>query len=55
MTKKAEFIDFYRQLCEEYGMIVTAWYGEAPSETGTHIDDVASQEEIDEHIKEINE
>jgi len=56
MNKKTkEFLEFYRQLCEEYGLYIDIAYGEVPSDLGLMIEEVVCPSEIENHIKELEE
>jgi hypothetical protein len=54
--KKAEFIEFYQQLCEEYGMCIEANQG--PSSMGDielSVDDFRTPKDLDIHIRELKD
>jgi len=54
-TKKKTFLEMYKVLCEEYGMYVTAYYGQTPSDTGICVEEALSEQELETHIKELEE
>jgi len=53
--KTKEFIEFYRQLCEEYGMFITTqWFFAANGDISTCVENITQANELDEHIEELN-
>jgi len=53
--KTKEFIEFYRQLCEEYGMFITTQCGEGSfGDISTCVENITQANELDEHIEELN-
>ena len=53
-AKREEFLEMYKQLCEEYGMYIGVYCGEGSfGEVGVEIEDSASENELTDHFKEI--
>ncbi len=54
-TKRASFIEFYRQLCEEYGMKIEANQGESSmGDIELSVDDYFTPVDLDIHIRELS-
>jgi hypothetical protein len=54
-TKKKQFIEFYQQLCEEYGMYVGTWISESGMDNGVCVEDITQEDELEGHVKELKE
>lgn len=54
-TKVKDFLNMYKELCREYGVYIMAWSNEAGSEIGLDVDIATTPEEIEEHLKELEE
>ena len=50
--KEQAFLDFYKELCKEYGMCINTFFGETPSDIGTEVCET-TPEGLEEHFKEI--
>jgi len=55
-TKRASFIEFYRQLCEEYGMCIEANQGESSmGDIELSVEDCFTPTDLDIHIRELTD
>jgi hypothetical protein len=54
-TKRQQFLEAYQMICEEFGMYVGAWCSPSGMDMGLCLEEALSQEELEEHLKEVEE
>ena len=53
--KTKEFLEFYRQLCEEYGLLIEVGYSEGSTDGYLGVETILNPNELEDHIKELEE